>query len=324
MPHTKLRWGLLSTARINRALIPAIRAAQRSELVAVASRTLEQAERYAHEWSIPRAFGSYEAMLESEDVDVVYISLPNRLHAEWAIRALRAGKHVLCEKPLATRLEDVDAMITAARENGRVLAEAFMYRHHPQTLKVKALVDSGAIGAPKLVRGAFTFTIARADDIRLDPALDGGSLWDVGCYPVSYARYLFGREPLEAHGVAVRGASGVDETFVGWLRFGEDAFALFDSGFRAPERMHIEVVGSEGVIVVPSPFKPGARETIYLGKSSTTLEPLTVEGPEQLYLGEVEDMEAAALDGAPQRISLEDSRNNVAALIALYRAAGMR
>ncbi len=322
MPHDKLRWGLLSTARINRALIPAIRASRRSELVAVASRSREQAEHYAREWNIPRAFGSYEAMLESDAVDVVYISLPNRLHAEWAIRALRAGKHVLCEKPIATRLDDMDAMIAAARESGRVLAEAFMYRHHPQTLKVKALVDSGAIGTPKLVRGAFTFTISRPNDVRLNPALDGGSLWDVGCYPVSYARLIFGREPLAVQGTAVIGASGVDETFLGLMRFGQDAFAQFDCGFRAPERMHIEVVGSEGVIVVPSPFKPSARETIYLGKSSTALEPVVVEGPEHLYLGEVEDMADAVLEGKPPRISLEDSRGNVQTLLALYRAAG--
>ncbi|MCS6849254.1 MAG: Gfo/Idh/MocA family oxidoreductase [Anaerolineae bacterium] len=320
-PDTILRWGLLSTARINRSLIPPLRASPRNRLVAVASRDPAKAEAYAREWNIERAFGSYEALLESPEIDVVYISLPNSLHAEWTIKALRAGKHVLCEKPLTTRVEDADAIAVAAQEAGKVVAEAFMYRHHPQTLKVKSLIECGAIGEVRLVRGAFTFTLTDRANVRVNAGLDGGCVWDVGCYPISYARTMIGAEPVEAFGMQFTGPSGVDETFVGTLRFGEDVYAQFDCGFRAPFRMHMEIVGSEGLIVIPRPFKPTARETIYIGKASDQLEPMAIEGPELLYLGEVEDMADAILNGAAPRISLHDSRANVAAILALLRSA---
>ncbi len=321
MTNRILRWGLLSTARINRSLIPPLRASPRNRLIGVASRDPAKAEAYAREWNIERAFGSYEAMLESPDIDVVYISLPNRLHAEWTIKALRAGKHVLCEKPLATRVEDVDAIAAAAAEAGRVVAEAFMYRHHPQTLRVKSLIERGAIGEVRLARGAFTFTLTDRANVRMNADLDGGSVWDVGCYPISYARTMIGAEPVEAFGMQFVGPSGVDEAFIGTLRFGEDAYAQFDCGFRAPFRMHMEIVGSEGLIVIPRPFKPTALEAIYIGKASDQLESLTIEGPDLLYLGEVEDMANAILDGAAPRISLRDSRANVAAILALLRSA---
>lgn len=321
MTNRILRWGLLSTARINRSLIPPLRASPRNRLVGVASRDPAKAEAYAREWDIERAFGSYEAMLASPDIDVVYISLPNSLHAEWTIKALRAGKHVLCEKPLATHVEDVDAIAAAAAEVGRVVAEAFMYRHHPQTLQVKSLIERGAIGEVRLARGAFTFTLTDRANIRVNADLDGGSIWDVGCYPVSYARTMIGAEPVEAFGMQFTGPSGVDETFIGTLRFGEDVYAQFDCGFRAPFRTHMEIVGSEGLIVIPRPFKPTAHETIYIGKASDQLESLTIEGPDLLYLGEVEDMADAILDGAAPRISLPDSRANIAAILALLRSA---
>ncbi len=321
MTNRILRWGLLSTARINRSLIPPLRASPRSRLVAVASRDPAKAEAYAREWSIERAFGSYEAMLESPDIDIVYISLPNSLHAEWTIKALRAGKHVLCEKPLTTHIEDVDAIAAAAAEAGRVAAEAFMYRHHPQTLQVKSLIERGAIGEVRLVRGAFTFTLTDRANVRVNAGLDGGSIWDVGCYPISYARTMIGAEPVEAFGMQFTGPSGVDETFIGTLRFGEDVYAQFDCGFRAPFRTHIEIVGSEGMIVIPRPFKPTTHETIYIGKASDQLESLTIEGPELLYLGEVEDMADAILHSTAPRISLQDSQANVAAILALLRSA---
>jgi len=184
---SRLRWGLLSTARINRLIIPAIRASARSEVTAVASRDMDKCRAYATEWKIPRALGSYEALLDDPDVDVIYISLPNSLHAEWTVRAVEAGKHVLCEKPLALHTEDVDRIEAAARRAGRAAAEAFMYRHHPLTHAVQAVVKSGRLGELRGFKGAFTFPLTRDNDVRLNAALGGGSLWDVGCYPVSYA-----------------------------------------------------------------------------------------------------------------------------------------
>ncbi len=319
MTTRALRWGLLGTARINRALIPPLRASARNELVAVASRNVGRAETYAREWNIPRVFGSYEAMLPDPDIDVVYISLPNALHAEWTIKAAQAGKHVLCEKPLAVTVDEVDAVRAAAAQAGVVVAEAFMYRHHPQTLEVKERVDGGAIGTVRLVRGSFSFTLTRPSDVRLNPALSGGSVWDVGCYPISYARYVIGAEPVEVFGWQVTGSTGVDEGFAGQLRFAGNVVAQFDCSFRAPLRAHMEIVGSEGTIDVPRPFKPGLNEQVLLTRGDEA-QAIAIPGQE-LYLGEVEDMADAVLLGKDPRVSLADSRGNVAAIVALLRSA---
>jgi len=317
---TTLRWGLLSTAHINRALIPALQASARNELVAVASRGIERAETYARKWNIPRAFGSYEEMLADPQVDVVYVSLPNSLHSEWTIKAARGRKHVLCEKPLAVTVEEVDTITTTAEQAGVTVAEALMYRHHPQTLKVKGLVEDGAIGKLRLVRGSFTFNITRLQDVRLNSALSGGSIWDVGCYPISYARLIVGAEPLEVFGWQWSGPSQVDEAFLGQMRFAGELFAQFDCGFRAPFRTHLEIVGSEGTLTVPKPFKPGLDEQIFLARGDEGPQTITIPGQE-LYAGEVEDMADAILLGKAPRISLADSRGNAAAIVTLLRSA---
>ncbi len=312
-------WGLLSTARINRSLIPILQASPRTRLLAVASRDRDRAEAYARTWNIPRAYGRYEELLADPEVQVIYNSLPNHLHAEWTIRALEAGKHVLCEKPLAISLEEVDAMIATARRTGRVLAEAFMYRHHPQTLRVVDLVQSGALGRVYLVRGAFTFRLERPGNYRHFEAMGGGSLWDVGCYPVSYARLILGGEPIEVFGRQVRGPGGGDVIFVGQMRFSGDRFAQFDSGFASPFRTFIEIVGSEGTLFVPQPFKPGKQSQVVLRRGGQE-ESISIVGQE-LYWGEVEDLCDAVVLGRPPRVSLEESRGNVATLRALLESA---
>jgi xylose dehydrogenase (NAD/NADP) len=317
--ETVLSWGLLSTARINRALIAPLRNSKRNRLAAVASRSQANADAYAREWKIERAFGSYEAMLADPNIDVIYNSLPNHLHAEWSIKALRAGKHVLCEKPLALSLAEVDAMKEAAVETGKVLTEAFMYRHHPQTLRVQQMVQSGQLGTLQLIRGAFSFVLKREGDIRLSKETGGGSIWDVGCYPISYTRAVVGKEPVEFAGWQKVGPGGADLMFVGQMRFPDQVFAQFDSSFISPSRSFMEIIGSEGVLEVPVPFKPGPREKITLIRDEKR-ETIDIRG-EELYMGEVEDMADAVLSGKPPRISLEDSRGNVAAILALIEAA---
>jgi D-xylose 1-dehydrogenase (NADP+, D-xylono-1,5-lactone-forming) len=319
MADSILRWGLLSTARINRDLIPPLQASKRNKLAAVASRNQQLADAYARERDIPHAYGSYEAMLEDPQIDVIYNSLPNHLHAEWSIKAMRAGKHVLCEKPMALTLAEMDEMITVAKETGCVLAEAFMYRHHPQTLKVKEIVDGGALGLIRLIRGAFTFMLSGERDIRLLPEMGGGSIWDVGCYPISYTRLLAGAEPLEVFGWQVQGPSGIDETFTGEMRFVGDLLAQFDCGFKSQLRWGMEIVGSEGTLHVPSPFKPGYNEKLYLSRDDQT-ETIVVPGQE-LYIGEVEDMADAILLGKASHVSLRDSRGNAATILALLESA---
>ncbi|MBI3242498.1 MAG: Gfo/Idh/MocA family oxidoreductase [Chloroflexi bacterium] len=319
MPIKKLRWGLLSTAKINRALIPPIRASARGELAAVASRDRAKADAYAKEWNIPKAYSSYEALLADDDIDIVYISLPNSLHAEWAVKCAEAGKHVLVEKPFALTTAEVDRMTEATKRTGKVMAEAFMYRHHSQTLKVKELIESGAIGDVSLVKASFTFNLTRAVDVRLDPALGGGSVWDVGCYPISLAQYVFDGPPVEVVGWQKQDSTGVDGWFVGQLRYSGDRFAQFDCGFRSPFRTHAEIVGRAGAIMLTQPFKPDATAKLILRRNDA--DEVVPVAERQLYEGEVEDLHDAILNGKPPRVSLAESRGHVATLVALYESA---
>jgi D-xylose 1-dehydrogenase (NADP+, D-xylono-1,5-lactone-forming) len=317
-----LNWGLLSTAKINHALIGPLTSSKRTRLLAVASRSLASAESYAREWKIPRAHGSYEAMLADPEIDVVYNSLPNHLHAEWSIKALRAGKNVLCEKPFALTLAEVDAMTQAAQKTGKVLAEAFMYRHHAQTLMVKELVDSGVLGKIQLIKGAFTFSLTHEGDIRSKKETGGGSIWDIGCYPISYARMIVGADPVEVFGWQVENETGTDDSFYGQMRFANGVHAQFDSGFKSPLRSMIEIVGTEASLNIPHPFKPQKTTEIYLSRGDKQ-EKIKVRGGE-LYLGEVEDMCDAITHNGTPRISLADSRGNIATILALLESARLR
>jgi len=315
----KLNWGLLSTARINQDLINPLNTSKQARLLAVASRSQSTAEEYAHKWSIPRAHASYENLLNDPEIDVIYNSLPSNMHAEWTIKALRAGKHVLCEKPIALTLAEMDAINQTVKETGLVLAEAFMYRHHAQTLKVKEIIDAGLLGKVQFVRGAFTYTLEPEDNGRWLTREGGGSIWDVGCYPISYARTMLGAEPVEVFGWQILSNGGSDETFVGQMKFKNGIHAQFDSGFRSPLRMMVEIVGSDATLNIPNPFKPGFENEIYLTTGQKTQTIKTPGG--ELYLGEVEDMCDAILKGNAPLVSLEDSRNNTAAIVALLESA---
>jgi xylose dehydrogenase (NAD/NADP) len=319
MSNKVLNWGILSTARISRALLPPLRASKRNQLLAVGSRSRDAAVEYARESKIQRAYGSYEQLLADPEIDVIYNPLPNHLHAEWTIKAVEAGKHVLCEKPLALSVDEVDAVRAAARKHGRIVAEAFMYRHHPQTLKVQELVESGSLGTPKFIRGSFSFVLSDQGNVRLKPEYGGGSIWDIGCYPISYARSVLGQEPLEVFGWQVTGLTGIDETFVGQMRFDGNILMQFDSSFAIPFHAFMEIVGSEGTLSIPHPFKPETDEKIYLTRDGKT-ETIKIKGQE-LYLGEVEDMADAILLGKEPRISLDDSRSNVKTINALLESA---
>jgi predicted dehydrogenase len=314
-----LRWGLLGTARINRRLIPAMRTAARSRVVAVASRDAARATAYAREWDLPSAIEGYEALLAREDVDAVYIPLPNSLHVDWTLKAMCAGKHVLCEKPMAVTPEEIDRVTTTSTQTGRHVAEAFMYRHEPLTRAVADLVRDGAIGAVRLIASGFTYAQSRAGDVRLDPSLNGGALLDVGCYPVSYACLLIGHDAVRATGLARLTARGVDEEFIGTLGFPGDLTASIYAGFRAAYRTWLEITGSEGWMRVPNPFRPGPLETIEierLGERHT----IDVRGSETLFVRQVADFVATVLDGVPPVMPLGESRRVAAALSRLRGA----
>jgi predicted dehydrogenase len=314
-----LRWGILGTARINRRVIPAMRLAGRSELVAVASRDRARGDAYAREWSIPRAMLGYQTLLDDSRIDAVYIPLPNTAHVEWTLAAIAAGKHVLCEKPLALDPSDVDRIAAAAAAARVIVEEGFMYRHEPLTARVMSLVNEGAIGTIRAIVSGFTFALGPAQNIRLDPALGGGSLWDVGGYPVTYAQLIIGHEPKMVFGTAHWNESGVDEEFMGMLRF-DGATANIYAGFRAAYRTWLDILGSEGGLTVPNPFRPGPLERLGLERNGA-IEPIDVIGSPEIFVREIEDFEAAVLDGSPTVVSLAESRRTAATLAALHSAA---
>ena len=319
MPANRLHWGFLSTANITNALLNPLRTSKRNQLLAIGSRSQEKADEYARKNKVKRAYGSYEALLADPDIDVIYNPLPNHLHAEWTIKAIQAGKHVLLEKPIALTLDEVDAISTEAKNYGKVVAEAFMYRTHPQTLKVQEMVAGGMLGKIKLVRGSYTYVSTNPNDIRWRPEMGGGALWDIGCYPLSYTRTVLGTEPLNVFADQVISSTGVDETFIAQLGFPQDVYAQIDCSFVTPYHTFMEIVGDEATLIIPKPFTPGISENLYLNRNGKT-ETIHVKGP-ILYLGEVEDMADAVLLGKPTRVSLADSRANVAAILALFESA---
>ena len=247
------RFALLSTAAINRAVLGGARDSDLVEIVAVGSRDRARAEEYAREHGIERAHGSYEELLADPEVDAVYVALPNALHVEWAIRALEAGKHVLSEKPLSRDPDEVARAFGAAEDAGLLLMEGFMYRHHPQTRKLKELVDNGSIGELRLVRTQFSFMLDRPRDVRWEPELGGGALLDLGCYCVSGSRLLAG-EPEVVHAEQTLAPSGVDARFTATMRFPDGVLGHFDCAFDLPYRTELEAVGSEGSLFMPRPF----------------------------------------------------------------------
>jgi xylose dehydrogenase (NAD/NADP) len=317
MSGEPVRWGIVSTADINRALLPGFRASAAASLVAVASRSQEAADAYARAEGIPKAHGSYEALLADPDVEAVYIPLPNSLHVDWSIRALQAGKHVLCEKPLDRRPGEVARAFDAADSAGRILMEAFMYRHHPQTKRAAKLVADGAVGDVRVIRSSFGFTLHDDANVRFQADLDGGALMDVGCYCISASR-LFAGEPSVAIGRAVRGASGVDVRFAGTLVFPGDVLAHFDCGFDVPDNSHLEVVGSEGTLRIPSPFM--LAETGIELRRGSAVERVPVANADR-YQEQLENMCAAVRGEAEPLLGRADALGQSRTIEALYRSA---
>jgi D-xylose 1-dehydrogenase (NADP+, D-xylono-1,5-lactone-forming) len=321
-----LRWGVLGAANIaRRAVIPAIHTASNGTLVAIASRDKARAQELAQAEKIPTVFDDYAALLASDKVDAVYIPLPNSEHREWTIAALDAGKHVLCEKPLALNAAEAEEMVAAADRNGKVLAEAFMYRHHPLFAKVHELVHSGAIGDLTLIRASFSFVLSRPDDIRRDAALGGGALMDVGCYGISVARSIVGSEPVDVAAVADWAPNGVDESFAGVLRFAPDGrppvLATFEASFSAAGGPGYEVIGTTGKIVVRQGFVVRKNEEgeiqLHQGGEISRIFTDVVDQ----YQVMVEDFGKAVLQNRPLLFPATDGVANMRVIDALVAAA---
>jgi D-xylose 1-dehydrogenase (NADP+, D-xylono-1,5-lactone-forming) len=312
-----MRLGILSTAHINRLVIPGAHASEKVDLVAVASRDRERAEAYAEKWSIERAYGSYEELLADPNVDAVYVSLPNTLHCEWSIKALEAGKHVLCEKPLSRHADDVVEAFDAAERTGGLLTEAFMYRHNPQTARIVELVGNGAIGELRIVRSTFSYSLYDTDNIRLRADVEGGSLMDVGCYCVSGSRLLAG-EPNAVVGHAYTGPTGTDWVFAGMLLFADGVSAQFDCGTSLPERDELEVIGTKGSIFLDDPWHCH-RSVIELRRDGG-VERIELD-PVDSYRLELENLSEAIHGEAPLLLGREDAFAQARALEALHRSA---
>ena len=312
-----VRWGIISTAQINRKFLAGARQSSALEILAVASRQRESAERYAADNGIERAYGGYDALLADPDIDAVYISLPNSMHVEWTIRALEAGKHVLCEKPMGRRVSDVERAFDVADREGRLLMEAFMYRHNPQTRRLVELIGDGAVGRVRLIRSAFSFAEADPANVRLTKALEGGALMDVGCYCVSGSR-LIGGEPERVGAEQVIGGDGVDIVFAGTMRFADDVLAHFDAGLALDTRDALEVVGDAGTLFLDDPwhclepviqlYRDGERELIAVEVVNS-------------YLLEAENMSAAIRGEAPLLLGRADAVGQARAIEALYKSA---
>jgi xylose dehydrogenase (NAD/NADP) len=312
-----VKWGIISTADINRKVIPGAHASPKVELVAVASRDQARAEEYAKTWEIERAYGSYDALLADAEIEAVYISLPNTMHCEWSIKALEAGKHVLCEKPLSRHPAEVEAAFDVADRTGRLLSEAFMYRHNPQTKRAKELVDEGAIGELRLVRSTFSYSLYDADNIRLRTDLEGGALMDVGCYNVSGSR-LFGGEPEKAFGEAWFGSSGTDWVFGGTLRFPADVIAMFDCGTAMPNRDELEAIGSEGSLFLDDPWH--CYEPVIELRRDGKVERIELE-PLDSYRLELENVSDAIRGEGELLLARDDAMGQARTLEALHESA---
>ena len=316
----RLRVGILSTAKINDAILTGARESAGAEVVAVASRDRGRAEAYAAEKGVPRAHGSYEELLADGDVEAVYVPLPNSMHLPWSERALAAGKHVLCEKPLSPRAADVEAAFDAAERAGRLLMEGFMWRYHPATDTVSRLVADGAIGRLRVVRAAFGFALEpAADNVRWSAELEGGAMMDVGCYCLSALRLLAG-EPVRVSAEVVTGGEDIDARTCGVLRFEDDVLGLFDCGFDVDRRAAIEVVGDEGSIVSADPWSGGAPDLRIL-RDGAEPERVHVEAANP-YARELDDFAAAVREGRPTRLGRDDAVGQARVIEALYAAAG--
>ena len=315
-----VRWGLLSTAQVNGAILHAARgeAAGSAVVVAVGSRDPARARAYADGWQIPRGHGSYEALVSDPEVDAVYVSTPNGRHVEDALRAVGEGKHVLVEKPFGRRPGEVAEVVAAAERAGVVLAEGFMYRHHPQTRRLVELVRDGAVGRLREIRARFEFPLDRPGDHRWLRALDGGALMDLGSYCVHAARTVAGEEPVEAAGRLEPGGDEVDAAFAGRLRFPSGLEAKFDCSLVGGPAHRLEVAGEGGALVVADPWHcwaPGIEL-----RRDGAVEGIAV-APASHYALELADMARAIRTGARPLVDGRDALGQAHALAALYRSA---
>ena len=306
-------WGVLGAARINQHVLEGAALAEGASVIAIAARHRDRAQAQADQFGIATVHGSYEELLAGPDIEAVYIPLANSLHVEWSVRALEAGKHVLCEKPLARTEAEARRAYAVARAQERLLMEGFMWRHSPQTRRLQELLADGAVGRPRLVKATFGFKSEREGDVRLSRELDGGALMDVGCYCVSAARLVAG-EPVHVRAEQVIGGDGVDVRLAATMRFQDDVLAVIDCALDAPIGHRLSIVGDQGELVLDDPFharNPGIRH-------DGELIEIPFANP---YAREIENFSAAIRGDAEPLLGARDAVAQAAAIEALYRSA---
>jgi predicted dehydrogenase len=321
----KARWGILSTAQhgVN-TVIPAIQAAPSASVDAIASRDGARARQIAQKLNIPTSYDSYEALLADPNIDAIYIPLPNHLHKEWAIRCAQAGKHVLCEKPIALNTAEAEEMLQAFRDTGLKFAETFQWRHHPQATRFLDLLRQNVIGEMRMIDAGFSFMLNRPNDIRWKPEMGGGSLYDVGCYPISFARYITGQEPVAVTGQIHWHANGVDDLAVATMEFPSGVLAQVNCSFILPLRRYYEVVGSEGSLVVPRrAYNPIGDKTDEIQRFSSDAQLVETYdlGRLNCYVLMAEDFSQAVLGNRDLLFPMEDIIGNMRVIDAIFASA---
>ena len=340
MKKRKLNWALLSTARINERLIPAIRESKNNQLMAVASRNLINSKKYAKKHNIQKAYGSYEDLLKDTEIDVIYISLPNHLHCEWTIKAAKAKKHVLCEKPLAPSLNEIDKMIAISKKNKVMIQEATMMRFNPQTNYVRQAINKNKIGKIHYISAIFAISNLNYKDIRYVYSIPkgGGSLYDLGSYCISFARGVLGLEPKKVFGDIdiIKGTGKVDQVFSAFLKFQDNIAMHFQCSMRSFPHESVTIVGEKGTIILDLPFcnLPGETGKVHLINESNYKKIDTtafgdsmrknfssISFDEKAYNFQVESVNSTILKGTKPTITLEDSKNNIKTILALLKSA---
>jgi predicted dehydrogenase len=321
----KVRWGVLGTARVVRKTIPALQETKNGEVVGIASRTEQKAREYAGKHGIPQAFGSYEALLASPDIDAVYIALPNALHLEWILKSLDAGKHVLCEKPLAMSAAECGEIARKADETGLKVLEGFMYRFHPRFEKLQGLLAAEVLGQLTFVHVAHSFDAGGGDNIRWYAGLGGGALFDTGCYCVNMSRMVTGQEPADVAAFGnyrdANDGGRIDTSIAGMLRFPAGAISLFDTGVNLERRNFLELTGTEGRLYLENPFglleEGSVLEEHHFGQDTIYHQ---VKGANH-FVRMGEHFADSVLHGTPLRYDLTDAANNTRVLEDLDQAA---
>ena len=316
-----LNWGVLGTARIAaKAVIPALKASRHNLVTAVASRDLMRAQQFAQANAIPKAYGSYDELLQDPNIDAVYIPLPNSQHTPWAIKAMEAGKHVLVEKPFAVNADEAQLMVATSLEHSVLLMEAFMYRYHSRFEEIMEIVQGGRLGQLRFIQSTFSFPLTNPNDYRLSADLGGGALYDLGCYCVNFQRLLVGHEPRQVQALSYMGSTNVDLQMSGTLDFGEQLFTHFDVAFNAAPQQYTRIIGTEGILSFEKSFNPGKEASeAYLLKGSETKRFKFKR--EDAYQKMVEHFYNVVASKEAPRFPLSDAVNNLVVMDALFQSA---